>query len=67
MVKFDSLVGVITFVAVIGVIYVLYKGFIAYKPSTASAPPNVTSSSYNAGSIGPIAPNYDPRYGETAK
>jgi hypothetical protein len=69
MAKFDTLVGVITFVVVIGVIYVLYKGFIAYTPGSSKAPTNVTPSSYNAGTVGYShgSPTLFSRVGETNK
>ena len=52
MAKFDTLVGLITFLLVIGTIYILYKGFISYTPGSNAAPTNVTPSSYNAGTVG---------------
>lgn len=67
MAKFDTLVGLITFAAVIGVIFVLYKAFIANRPSAGSGVTNNTPSTYNAGSLGPSTPNYDPIVGETNK
>jgi len=69
MAKFDTLVGLVTFVLVIGVIYVLYKGFISYAPGSNAAPTNITPSSYNAGTVGYShgSPTLFARLGETSK